>query len=140
MTDLNNFKCDFSEDISLLNALNIPNLGSFILFSIAFRCLPLSTKKLFESNTKTDFPTVEELMSFVQSRVSVLELVGENRSFNATPSQLKSTQSGQSRKGGDRSRKPGQFTATSLVTTKPSFTCPCCAGTHKLDSCTRFKS
>lgn len=66
LTEINNCMCIFSEGISLLDALKIPNMGSFILFSVAFRCLPISTRKLFETGTKLDYPSIEELMEFLQ--------------------------------------------------------------------------
>lgn len=67
--------CVFSECISLLDALNIPDVGSFILFTLAFRLLPLHTYKLFETITTTDFPSMNELSEFVKSRVVMLEIV-----------------------------------------------------------------
>jgi hypothetical protein len=49
LPELTRFLCEFSESVSLLNALNIPVLGSFLLFALAFRRLPITTRKLFES-------------------------------------------------------------------------------------------
>jgi len=58
LNDLNTFVGTFSESISLFDALKISDTGSFILFSIAFRCLPVSTRKLFEANSSADYPSI----------------------------------------------------------------------------------
>lgn len=52
--DFNKFICLFSEIISLLDAIDIPDMDSFILFSVAFRCLTLVTHKQIESATCAD--------------------------------------------------------------------------------------
>lgn len=100
LSDLNKFLCTFSEGISLLNALKIPDMSSFILFFVAFRCLPISTRKLFESSTTADFPSIEELLTFVQSRASILELAGDSRKSATAVIPSKWPKSGQSGKGG----------------------------------------
>jgi hypothetical protein len=76
-TDLNNFVKVFEESIALLNSLQIPDLGSFILFSIAFRCLPDMSRKLFESSLPSTYPSVDDVLKFVRSRISILENVGD---------------------------------------------------------------
>ncbi|KAF0759210.1 Integrase catalytic domain-containing protein, partial [Aphis craccivora] len=134
-TDTHVRKRTFSESISLLDALKIPDTGSFILFSIAFRCLPVSTRKLFEANSSVDYPTIGKLLDFLRSRVAILEVVGESHKNSASNASSKST--GQFRKGGDYAGKP-RF--TSLVTSKSNSTCPCCAGSHALTSCARFEN
>lgn len=144
LTELNNFMCLFSEGISLLDALKIPNMGSFILFSVAFRCLPMSTRKLFETNTKSDYPSIVELMEFLQQRVAVLEIVGQPRTKTASLTQIKSSHhSSQFRRGGDRSGKPTFSHPSTLVASKTnasrSQSCPCCNATHNLGACSRFK-
>jgi len=135
LNDLNTFVGTFSESISLLDALKIPDTGSFILFSIAFRCLPVSTRKLFEANSSVDYPTIGQLLDFLWSWVAILEVVGESHKNSASNASSKST--GQFRKGGDYAGKP-RF--TSLVTSKSNSTCPCCAGSHALTACARFKN
>lgn len=40
----------FGENIALLRSLNIPDLGSFLLFVIAVRCLPSTSRRLFEQD------------------------------------------------------------------------------------------
>jgi len=76
LQDLTAFVTTFQENISLVSALDIPNLGSFILFTLAFRTLPLGTRKLFESSLPSDvvYPSVDSLLKFVRSRITVLEI------------------------------------------------------------------
>jgi len=144
LSELNSFMCSFSESMSLLNALKIPDLRSFILFSVAFRCLQVSTHKLFETNTTSDYPTIDELMNFLRNRVAVLEVVGEPRELSTPITQPRSkSQLSQVQKGTNHFGKP-RFSShlNTLVTTKPSNStnkvCPCCSGAHGLGACTRF--
>lgn len=142
-SELNNFTCVFRECISLLNALKIPDLGSFVLFSLAFRRLPLYTRKLFETNTMIDFPSMNDLLTFVESRVAVLEIVGDQpRKAVVTSAPTNSVgQNSQSRRGGDRFRKQEpSYTASSLLIGGAGKACPCCAEAHALESCNRIKS
>ncbi|KAF0699618.1 Uncharacterized protein FWK35_00039032, partial [Aphis craccivora] len=141
LPELTSFLCQFSESVSLLNALNIPDLGSFLLFALAFRRLPISTRKLFESTVTSDYPSMSELLTFVESRVSILELVGDSSSrTNKGTTASKPFYDDQSRKGGDRYKRQQTAHAASFVTAAPSKTCPCCTEPHLLESCTRFKS
>lgn len=146
LSELSNFTSVFSECVSLLDALDIPDLGSFILFMLAFRRLPLYTRKLFETDTSIDFPSVKGLLDFVKSRVAVLEIAGDQpRKANAVNTATRSeskidSKVTQSRKGGDRFRTSGSsYTASSFVTSSSSA-CPCCSEPHALDSCNRIKS
>ncbi|KAF0748356.1 Reverse transcriptase domain-containing protein [Aphis craccivora] len=66
----------FGENIALLRSLNIPDLGSFLLFAIAVRCLPSTSRRLFEQDNTLDFPTVDGLLVFIKDRVEVLENAG----------------------------------------------------------------
>lgn len=50
LSDLNNFLCTFSKGIRCKNVLKISDMSFFELFFAVFRCLPVSTCKLFESN------------------------------------------------------------------------------------------
>jgi len=144
--ELSNFTCVFSECMPFLDGLKIPDVGSFILFTLAFRRLPLHTRKLFETNTTRDIPSMNDLLEFVKSRVIVLEIVGDqprkaNSTSSATRAEVKSGSYGtQSRKGGDRFRKAGPNITSSFVTTGSSKACPCCAESHALNSCNRIKS
>jgi len=138
LSDLNNFVSTFSENIALLNALKIKDLGSFIVFSMAFRCLPASTRKLFESSTPSEFPSVTELLTFVQSRVAILEIAGDHQKRSNNRPQSTSQSSALVK------RVPFKSTTTSLVISKPSSSkndsCPNCRGKHTITDCRKFAS
>lgn len=65
----------FGEGISVLTALQVPDLGDFILFSLASRCLSSSCRTLFETEAIRDFPTVDDLLTFIKNRIAILERV-----------------------------------------------------------------
>lgn len=146
LSDLSKFVSKFSEGLSLLKALNIPDLGSFVLFSLAFRCLPIATRELFETTLARsgEYPTIEALLSCVQSRVSTLEMIGDPRPGRSVPngsSQSKLSSSFRlSNRKGDRSSNSGYQHTTSLLTTKSARSCPCCKDSHSLASCRQFLS
>jgi hypothetical protein len=141
LSDLNHFLSNFSEGISLLNTLQVPDMGSFLLFTIAFRCLPVATRKLFESSVSVDYPSVDDLLDFVQSRVSLLEIVGESHKSSLKVSSTPAASIGQKQPGGyNRSRPRESNRPTTLVATKSETICPCCQDTHPLISCPKFKS
>lgn len=75
LEDLKNFLILFSDQVATLKALNIPDLGEFILFALSVRGLSMSTRKGFEATNLEDFPMVSDLVSYVKSRVAVLETV-----------------------------------------------------------------
>jgi len=62
----------FGENVALLRFLNIPDLGSFLLFAIAVRCLPSTSRRLFEQDNTLDFPTANSMLDFIKDRVEVL--------------------------------------------------------------------
>lgn len=142
LSELNRFMLAFCESVSVLESLAIPNLGDFILFSLASRCLPTSCRTLFEAQVTSDFPTVHELFAFVKSRVSILERVQDIQV--PKPVQSSSRSSGQLRqeKGTLRkSEKPPQSSlvnAAPLPSSKPQCTC-CGKGKHTLPLCNKFK-
>uniref|UniRef100_A0A2S2PC01 Integrase catalytic domain-containing protein n=1 Tax=Schizaphis graminum TaxID=13262 RepID=A0A2S2PC01_SCHGA len=139
LTGLNTFVSKFSEGLSLLKSLNIPDLGSFVLFSMAFRCLPIATRELFETTVTSqgDYPTIDALLACIQSRVSTLEIIGDSKPGTAS-SQSKSYRP--SNRKGDRSSQSSYPHAASLLTTKSEKSCPCCKASHSLDSCSQFVS
>jgi hypothetical protein len=141
LRDLNKFVGTFNEGYSLLEALKIPDLGSFILFSIAFRSLPMSTRQLFEASSMTDYPSLIKLLEFVRTRVAILEVVGELPNKAALSASVKNNRTtGPIRKGEEYAGKSQGYRLTSMVTSKNDKACPCCTGPHELVSCTRFKA
>lgn len=138
LSDLNNFVSNFSESISLLNALKIDDLGSFIMFSMAFRCLPASTRKLFESSDHSDFPPVTDLLTFVESRVTILEIAGDHQ--KKPNNRLAAPPQGHS----VVKRNTFKQNPTSLIISKPSNSkiesCSHCHGKHTITVCRKFAS
>jgi hypothetical protein len=139
--DLSAFVSTFTENIALLNALDIPNMGSFMLFNLAFRSLPVTTRKIFESTVNTEYPFIDELVDFVQSHINILELAGDNRKLRGSslpnPTVIVSHKS---KMGGDGLRRIESRRSVTLVSVKPAISCPCCQGAHAVASCSRFKS
>lgn len=137
LQDLNKFVSIFDESIVLLNSLKIPDLGSFILFSMAFRCLPISSRKLFESSLSVDFPKVDDLLMFIRSRILIIENVGDVRKPISQPKPFQLT--GHTVKGKQAKSHPTAFviTKSSSATTE---SCLCCKGNHSLCSCPQFRS
>ncbi|XP_025193651.1 uncharacterized protein LOC112593472 [Melanaphis sacchari] len=141
LSDLSAFVGTFHENQSLLTALKIPDIGSFILFSMAFRCLPVHTRKLFEAQSTADYPTLNQLLEFVRSRVAILEVVGDSKKVGVNTVPQKGVKlTGASGKGGEQPGKRLGYRPTSLVTADTDTKCPCCSNFHNLTSCTQFKS
>jgi len=135
LPELNRLLVVFDEGVSLLESLNIPNLGDFILFSIASRCLPIYSIKLFEAQLSNGFPTVKDLLTFIKSRVAILECIPrESTSKQSNSHKVTKTAS-------YNARKPPLH--TSMVTSnnppKAAQSCKCCKGIHDLTSCPKFK-
>ncbi|CAI6354007.1 unnamed protein product [Macrosiphum euphorbiae] len=142
LSELNRFMLAFCESVSVLESLAIPNLGDFILFSLASRCLPTSCRTLFEAQVTSDFPTVHELFAFVKSRVSILERVQDLQV--PKPVQSSSRSSGHPRQEKGTLRKSEKTPQSSFVnvapppSSKPQCTC-CGKGQHALPLCNKFK-
>jgi len=143
LSDLNHFVGTFNEGISLLEALNgTSNMGSFILFTVAFRRLHVATRKLFESSSKAEYPSIGELLKFVRTRVSILEVVSDPQKVGTTTPQASQLgkPSGAPRKAGVYNGKSNGSLPMSFVTAKGDSSYPCCAESHSLSGCTLFKS
>lgn len=135
LVELNKLLVVFDEGVTLLESLNLPNLGDFILFSIASRCLPTYSIKLFEAQLANGFPTVQELLKFVKSRVAILECIPPE------PTSKQSNSHKSTKTTSHNARKPPLHTSmvTSSNPSKVSQSCTCCKGTHVLTSCPKFK-
>jgi len=140
ISSLNKFLNTFDESFGVLESLNIPNFGEFLLFSIAFRSLPVSSRRLFEMSNSEEYPKAQELFKFVKSRIQVLELAGGTTSVTSTkdpqPKPLKSKG-----KWSPSRKKSVSLIATdqSKVSSSNSDQCPGCNGSHQLQNCPVFK-
>lgn len=138
MSELTKFVAAFDESVSLLTSLNIPDLGSFILLSLASMVLPFGVRKLFEVENSDDHPSFQALTQFLKSRISILENVTESR---------KPVQPGKSPVNhfSSRSRKLDKSYAVAFTVTKTDRTspnnCKCCDNnSHTLSACKKFAS
>lgn len=68
----------------MLKSLKIEDIDSFLLFSVAFRCVPLKTRKLFESSTRMVDPAISHWLKFVHTYISIVENVGDFRKYTNT--------------------------------------------------------
>lgn len=73
LNELRNLTSLLYESVNALKAVNIENLGEFILFYLASRSLDFDTRKRFESINKERIPTFEKLLEFLQDYVKILE-------------------------------------------------------------------
>lgn len=137
---LNRFLSTFDEGISVLESLQIPDLGDFLLFSVAFRTLPVCSRRLFETTNTDEYPKSRDLFKFIKGRIQVLELAGGNvhpsstgRPFSANLPKVKKEWVTKDQK------------ATSLMIANTPETparrgkpCPGCNGSHNLKECAVF--
>jgi len=139
-----NFLKVFVDKIAMLKSLGIPDLGSFLLLAISVRCLPPTSRRLFEQDNTLDFPTVDSLLSFIKDRVEVLENAGSSMAPTVKPPvkaqaiKFKSSY----HKTTTQSSKPFRSSPVALVTNKPSVSshkCEQCGSAHNLSSCPKFK-
>lgn len=141
LTELNKFLLVFDEGVSVLDSMNLPNLGDFILFSVASRCLPSYTVKLFEAQLSNSFPTVRELLTFVKSRVNVLECIPNDvvHKIAKQPLQKSShTSKGYTFVPSNYKRQQPTSLVSSTASSKSKGPCPICKGSHIISSCQKF--
>ncbi|XP_015378415.1 PREDICTED: uncharacterized protein LOC107172635 [Diuraphis noxia] len=141
--DLTTLLTTFEENIPLLFALDIPDFGSFVLFSLAFRTLPLSVRKMFESTMSNNvtYPSVDKLLDFIRGRITVLENVSESKKTSNNPRAYTTT-------GSAPNLRSGQRNSVVLVAAKPPIqgssdsivSCPCCSNSHAISKCSKFRS
>jgi len=74
--DLKQFLSVFDERLSILESLYLPDLCSFLLFTIASKSHPTHTHRLYESENSSEYPLVDSVLEFVKNRVRVLEIAG----------------------------------------------------------------
>lgn len=140
LVDLNKFMAMFNENVSVLRALKLPDLGDFILFSLASRSLPVSCRTLFESQLTTEYPTVSDLFAFLKARVAVLErvqgVVTPKPMFSSRPKD-------QVNNAPNWPRRTNKMPSSSLVSSTSSSSisvCKFCGDRHAIEACIKFQS
>ncbi|XP_050531794.1 uncharacterized protein LOC126900234 [Daktulosphaira vitifoliae] len=135
VSSLNDYVELFEDNISLLRSLSIPDVGEFILFTLAVRCLPLSSRKLFEATNIENFPDVESLFMFIRERIRVLENAGGRYDIvGAKVDQRKQFSKPKKEYVGRVS-----FVAAKSNAVHKSV-CSVCSGSHISSSCSRLPS
>ncbi|KAF0736570.1 Integrase catalytic domain-containing protein, partial [Aphis craccivora] len=141
-----NFLNSFCENIALLRSLNINDIGSFLLFAISVRCLPPTTRRLFEQGNSVDFPTVDNLLCFVKDRVEVLENSGSAQTYFPAKPPTKATislpKSANPKPQTTKAFRGHERSPVTLVANKQGDDprrCWQCSGPHSLASCSEFK-
>jgi len=76
LMDLKRFLSVFDEGLAILGSLLLPDLCSFLLFTIASKSLLTHTRRLLESENSAEYPSVDSVLEFVKNRVRVLENAG----------------------------------------------------------------
>jgi len=137
---LNKFLNTFDENVTILEALNIPDLGDFVVFTLAFRSLPISSRRLFEMANLEEYPRTRDLFKFIKGRVQVLEMAG------GSPSSLAGTNLLPKLHKHSKERVKTKKLPTSLLVTQvteaPSVNrnkCVACKEYHPLSKCSVFK-
>jgi len=142
---LQTFMSVFDENITILESLQIPDLASFLLFSLAARCLPTFSRRLFEAENNEEYPSIQSAIKFVKTRIQVLENAGVQPAGSSSKSaNLKKT-------GFRRESKTALVSTSKPSTSKPSTSkhsstkpisgsCYVCSGAHHLADCAKFKA
>ncbi|XP_025407331.1 uncharacterized protein LOC112681281 [Sipha flava] len=138
LVELNNFLVMFDEGVSVLESMRIPNLGDFFLFSVASRCLPAQSIKLFETQLGDGFPTMRELLTFIKSRINVLECVPRDLIQKSTKAVPQKRSPFASVGFSNFKQKPHSSFVTNMTASKPTDTCKVCKGSHNVSTCRKF--
>jgi hypothetical protein len=145
LSDLHKFLLVFDEGVSVLDSMKLPDLGDFILFSVASRCLPSYSIKLFESQLSNGFPTVRDLLAFVKSRINVLECVPNvprdsvHKSIKQSVPQNSYATPNRYNSGVNKFKKQQSTSLmTNTVISKSNVLCLICKGSHAVSVCHKF--
>lgn len=137
---LKEFVTLFFDHVSVLKTLNIPDLGSFLLFVISSRCLSLTTRKGFESTNIHDFSNLTDMVAYIKNWVALLEAVGSSHGFpwsaGVRPVIIQDETKSLVSRHSDRKPKVSFFTAESP--NLPPLKCAFCSGEHSQAKCPNF--
>ncbi|XP_060845326.1 uncharacterized protein LOC132924902 [Rhopalosiphum padi] len=128
---LQTFLATFDENIAILESLDVPNLSSFLLFSLAARCLPLTSRRLFETENTEEYPSIHNVIKFVKLRMQVIENAGAQQAGSSSKPPVHSKNSGPRREG-----KIALVSSSKLASLK----CAVCSGAHQIAECLTFKA
>lgn len=139
--------------VNNIKSIEVPDLGDFLLMSIALNNLDPQTRSKFECTQKSDtIPTCNSLMEFVREQVRVQEISGDSPS-TPRPNQAwsksqkpttyypppKQSQAffitPKSRQGPSR-----RSSTSSSSSTRSTVFCPICEGDHRIYNCEEYFS
>lgn len=126
------------ESINALKAIQIPQLGDYILFHLVFRALDFDTRRRFEIQNSSHIPTFEELLQFLQNHIKVLEISNFKVSnFLPTPSRSSFNNRPNSKK-----KYQNNYTSSNHVAQNIQLptNCICCDLVHTIYKCNKFLS
>lgn len=133
VSELRNFLLLFADNVTMLKSLNIPNLSEFLLFSLASRCLPLTTRREFETDFLGHYPGVNDLVMFIKARVSTFE-VADAAGHTHRPSNPGNNSKFIHEKSDRKTKSVLLSTSTGSSYSKCSF----CHGAHVNEKCPKF--
>lgn len=103
--------------------------------------MTVTTRKIFKLTVISDYPIIDELSKFFQSRVSILELAGDNcKQKSGVSHSSSSTISHKGKTEGKGFFRNELRCLIVLASTEPNNSGPCCQGNHVIPSCPQFKS
>lgn len=119
------FLAVFEENVAILDSLGIQDLSGFLLFVVASKVLPTTTRRLFETNNDQDFPLVSSLVTFIKERLKVLQ--------HSNPIAGRDNDS-------DNKHRVGSHNVLSATQQEKSTTSRCviCKGNHVITVCPQF--
>lgn len=132
---LSNFLEIFSANLCALKALGLSNLFDFTMLHIGLRSLTSSSRKEFENEySDKDLPEFEDLISFVQQQLKILEIT-------TSKGKLKQNRPNTSPKpSSSKSFMLSTVDEKGLTGTAKHHVCPCCQEpNHKIYVCPKFK-
>uniref|UniRef100_A0A8D9DS55 Integrase catalytic domain-containing protein n=2 Tax=Cacopsylla melanoneura TaxID=428564 RepID=A0A8D9DS55_9HEMI len=140
----------FQSNTAAITELKLPNVSDFFLFHFAFLSLDTESRQLFENKTTDiDVPTFDNLMSFVQDQVKVLEISQQQlpKAGSSKGSDSRQTQKLVSYSGGGYRQNSFVSTTQQSNNSQPrsqthnsSVQCPYCNQAHPLHHCPKFSA
>lgn len=149
---LNTFLQTYQESVNALKNLHISDLSSFMLFYMSIRNLDGTTRREFEQTKKPgEIPTYEEIMTFVDHHVRVLEMSDSTLATGKATVNPKTTQFKVTTPTAPKATSPPQryankaktFLAASASATEDQpckySECVICKKSHSIYRCEVFK-
>lgn len=142
LENLSNLTNILFESVNALRALNIKDLGEFILFFIASRPLDLETRRRFELQNKNEIPTFDNFVSYLQNYIKVLEVsqpalpAPSNLSSGLTNKQIRTNKVNNNY----RNQRPSFTTSSKLNNINNQVICVCCNEKHSIYRCAKMHS